>query len=46
MRVHALEATGGYTYARMLGVFFKGLQAMALGWEPSEEELPTPLAQR
>jgi AcrR family transcriptional regulator len=28
-------------YAKMLGVFFKGLQAMALGWEPEEEELPT-----
>jgi AcrR family transcriptional regulator len=31
-------------YTQMLGVFFKGLQAMALGWEPSEEDLPTPLA--
>jgi AcrR family transcriptional regulator len=27
-------------YPRMLEVFFKGLQAMALGWEPSEEDLP------
>jgi AcrR family transcriptional regulator len=27
-------------YAKMLGVFFKGLQAMALGWEPSEEDPP------
>ena len=26
-------------YATMLGIFFRGLQAMALGWEPSEEEL-------
>jgi hypothetical protein len=23
-------------YTRMLEVFFKGLQAMALGWEPTE----------
>ena len=26
-------------YATMLGIFFRGLQAMALGWEPSEEEV-------
>jgi AcrR family transcriptional regulator len=30
-------------YTTMLGIFFKGLQAMALGWEPSEDvtTLPT-----
>lgn len=33
-------------YTKMLGVFFKGLQAMALGWEPSEEDLPAPLSDR
>jgi hypothetical protein len=26
-------------YAAMLGIFFRGLQAMAVGWEPSEEEM-------
>ena len=26
-------------YATMLAIFFRGLQAMALGWEPSEEEM-------
>ena len=26
-------------YPKMLEVFFKGLQAMALGWEPSEDEV-------
>jgi AcrR family transcriptional regulator len=25
-------------YATMLAIFFRGLQAMAIGWEPSEEE--------
>ena len=25
-------------YATMLAIFFRGLEAMALGWEPSEEE--------
>jgi AcrR family transcriptional regulator len=25
-------------YTTMLGVFFRGLEAMALGWEPSEDE--------
>ena len=25
-------------YATMLAIFFRGLQAMALGWEPSEED--------
>jgi AcrR family transcriptional regulator len=29
-------------YASMLGVFFKGLQAMALGWEPSAELATAP----
>jgi len=33
-------------YTRMLEVFVKGLQAMALGWEPSEEDLPTRRADR
>jgi AcrR family transcriptional regulator len=32
-------------YAKMLGVFFRGLQAMALGWEPSEDEV-TPASNR
>jgi AcrR family transcriptional regulator len=27
-------------YTTMLTVFFRGLEAMALGWEPSESELP------
>jgi AcrR family transcriptional regulator len=27
-------------YATMLAVFFRGLQAMAVGWEPSEVDLP------
>ena len=29
-------------YATMLGVFFRGLQAMALGWEPSEHAATPP----
>ncbi len=26
-------------YATMLAIFFRGLQAMAVGWEPDPEEL-------
>jgi hypothetical protein len=29
-------------YTTMLGVFFRGLQAMALGWEPSEDAATLP----
>jgi hypothetical protein len=28
---------GEELYTQMLGVFFRGLQAMALGWEPEED---------
>ena len=31
-------------YATMLAIFFRGLQAMALGWEPSEETAPASAA--
>jgi AcrR family transcriptional regulator len=33
-------------YAKMLGIFFLGLQAMAVGWEPPEAELAASPASR
>jgi hypothetical protein len=33
-------------YASMLAIFFRGLEAMALGWEPSEEDAVASSASR